>query len=223
MEQYFDFRLKSGSSMLLCGPTMAGKSTFVHKLLADKTIFDTPPDAVFWYYGGESPKDLEGKGYKLHAGLPDSFQDIPPNSVIVLDDLMDEAKDHPGVTALFTKLVHHKKLFVINISQNFFVNSKHTRTRRLNTQYIVMFKNPSDVTQIHMIGRQMYPGNPRFLASVNAKATKRPHSYLFLDLRQETPDDFRVRSRILPDELPMKMYKQELVKKAKSLQHTADG
>ena len=87
MEQYFDFRLKSDSSMLLCGPTMAGKSTFVHKLLADKTIFDTPPNDVFWYYGGENPKDLEGKGYnKLHAGLPDSFQDIPLNSVTVLDD-----------------------------------------------------------------------------------------------------------------------------------------
>src|SRR5271167_2500031 len=208
MEQYFDFRLKSGSSMLLCGPTMAGKSTFVHKLLADKTIFDTPPNAVFWYYGGENPKDLEGKGYKLHAGLPDSFQDIPPNSVIVLDDLMNEAKDHPGVTALFTKLVHHRNLFVINITQNFFQNSKETRTRKLNTQYVVMFKNTSDVTQIHVIGRQMYPGNPNFLSSVNRKATKKPHSYLFLDLRQETPEDYRVRSNLLQHEFPMKVYKQ---------------
>jgi len=121
---------------------------------------------------------------------------------------MDEAKDHPGVTALFTKLVHHNRLFVINITQNFFVNSKDTRTRRLNTQYIVMFKNPSDVTQIHIIGRQMYPGNPKFLSSVNAKATKRPHSYVFLHLRQETPEDYRVRSRILPHEFPMMVYKQ---------------
>ena len=117
-------------------------------------------------------------------------------------------KDHLGVTALFTKLVHHRKLFVINIKQNFFQNSKETRTRRLNTQYVVMFKNPSDVTQIHVIGRQMYHGNPNFLSSVNRKATKKPHSYLFLDLRQETPEDFRVRSNILRHEFPMKVYKQ---------------
>ena len=208
MEKYFDLSLKAGSSMLICGPTMAGKSTFVHNLLANKSIFDTPPSQVHWYYGGESIEGLEGRGYILHTGLPENFQDAPVNSVIVLDDLMDEAKDHAGVTALFTKLVHHRKLFVINISQNFFVNSKDTRTRRLNAQYIVMFKNPSDVTQIHMIGRQMYPGNAKFLSSVNAKATKRPHSYLMLDLRQETPEDLRVRSHILPSEAPMKIYKQ---------------
>ena len=75
----------------------------------------------------------------------------------MLDDLTDEAKDHAGVTALFTNLVHHRKLFVINITQNFFINSKETRTCRLNTQYVVMFKNPSDVTQIHIIGRQIIP------------------------------------------------------------------
>ena len=205
--------------MLVSGPTMAGKSTFVHSLLKDKTIFDNPPKNVYWYHGGESDEGLVNKGYIVRQGLPDSIKDIPPNSVVVLDDLMDEAKYHPGVTALFTKLVHHNRLFVINITQNFFVNSKDTRTRRLNTQYIVMFKNPSDVTQIHIIGRQMYPGNPKFLSSVNAKATKRPHSYVFLDLRQETPEDYRVRSRILPHEFPMKVYKQNDYKQVPKRMH----
>ena len=92
------------------------------------------------------------------------------------------------------------------------MNSIETRTRRLNTQYIVMFKNPSDVTQIHVIGWQMYPGNPNFLSSVNRKITKRPHSYIFLDLRQETPEDYRVRSNLLQHEFPMKIYKQASIK-----------
>jgi len=203
----FDFTVKGGSSMPVCGPTMAGKSTFVHQLLATN-IFDKPPSNIFWYYGGESSEGLDGQGYILRNGLPDSFLDLPRDSVVVLDDLMDESKDHAGVTALFTKLVHHRNLFVINITQNFFQNSKETRTRRLNTQYVVMFKNPSDKTQIHILGRQMYPGNPNFLSSVARKATKKPHSYLFFDLRQETPEDYRVRSHILPHEFPMKIYKQ---------------
>ena len=218
MEKYFDFSLKGGSSMLVCGPTMAGKSTFVHSLLNDKSIFDEPPTHIYWYHGGDASacnEMLTSKGYIVREGLPDSFVDVPAGSVVVLDDLMDEAKDHAGVTALFTKLVHHKRLFVINITQNIFNNSKDTRTRRLNTQYIAMFKNPSDVTQTHVIGRQMYPGNPQFLSSVNGKATKRPHSYLFLDLRQETPEDLRVRSRILQHEFPMHIYKQNENKVAK--------
>jgi len=208
MDMYFDFTLKGGSSMLVCGPTMAGKSTFVHNLLQDKSMFDRPPAAVYWYYGGDSADGLQGKGYILKSGLPDNFLDIPRDSVVVLDDLMNEAKDHAGVTALFTKLVHHRNLFVINITQNFFENSRDTRTRRLNTQYVVMFKNPSDVTQIDVIGRQMYPGNSSFLPYANREATECPHSYLFFDLRQVTPEDFRVRSNLLPHEFPMKIYKQ---------------
>src|SRR5438552_1886436 len=57
----------------------------------------------------------------------------------------------------------------------------------------------------------MYPDNPNFLPSVNKKATKHPHSYLFLDLRQETPEDYRVRSNFLQHEFPMKVYKSMYV------------
>ena len=208
MDKFFDFTLKEGSSMGVSGPTMSGKSTFVHALLNDKSIFRSPPEKVYWFYG-QATDDMKTRGYILKEGLPDSFADIPPNSVIVLDDLMNEAKDHPGVTNLFTKLVHHKNLFVINITQNFFLNSKETRTRRLNSQYVVLFKNPSDATQIAVIGRQMYPKDPNFLPDVYSKVTKRPHGYVFIDLRQETDDDLRIRSNVLQKEFPMRTYKQE--------------
>src|SRR5258708_16878794 len=137
MQDYcHDFTLKEGSSMLVCGPTMSGKSTFIHALLKDKRIFKTTPRKVYWFYG-QATSELGKHGYILQKGLPKSFDFIPANSVIVLDDLVNEARDNEGVTNLFTKLVHHKKLFVINITQNFFLNSKETRTRRLNAQYIV--------------------------------------------------------------------------------------
>ena len=76
-----------------------------------------------------------------------------------------------------------------------------------------MFKNPSDATQVHVMGRQMYPDNPKFLADVNTSATKRPHGYIFIDLRQETPDDHRIRARVLEREHPMRIYKRALRKK----------
>ena len=106
--------------MLVCGSTIADKSTFVHNLLKDKSIFDKQPAEIYWHYGEESTDGLEGRGYILRSGLPENFLDVPRDSVVVLDDLMNEAKDHAGVTALFTKLVHHRNLFVINITQNFF-------------------------------------------------------------------------------------------------------
>jgi hypothetical protein len=200
-----DFTLKLGSSLIVAGPTMAGKSTFVHALLSDPDMFDEAPTSVYWFHG--QAEALGNNKYIVHEGLPDTFDDIPEKSVIVLDDLMQEAQSHVGVSRLFTKLVHHRRLFVINITQNFFLNSKETRTRRLNTQYIALFKNPSDVTQIHVIGRQMFPHKPSFLPSVYADATSRPHGYIFIDLRQETEDSNRVRSRILKSEAPMEIYK----------------
>ena len=126
--------------MIVSGPTMSGKSTFVHNILSDKSIFSTPPKAIYWFHGGDTDIGLSGRGYVVKQGLPETFNDIPEGSVVVLDDSKDEAKSHSGVTSLFTKLVHHKRLFVINITQNLFLNSKDTRTRRLNSQYMVLFK-----------------------------------------------------------------------------------
>ena len=109
--QPFDFRLKNESSLFLAGPSQCGKSTLLNQILADENLFHHKFERIYWYYG-QMNDDLckNGNNYILREGLPDSFADIEPYSCIVLDDLMEEAKNHVGVTGLFTKLVHHKKL-----------------------------------------------------------------------------------------------------------------
>ena len=125
--------------------------------------------------------------YVLNQGLPESFADIEPFSCFILDDLMAEAKSHAGVTGLFTKLVHHKKLFVVMLTQNNYQKSEEYRTRRLSVQYIVLLKNPFDATQIAIIGRQMFPHDPTFLPAAFKFATAIPYSNKFLDLRLDSP------------------------------------
>ena len=143
-------------------------------------------------------------------GLPEDFDFIQPNSIIVIDDLMNEAKDNIAVTNLFTRVTHHKNVFVIFITQNFFTQCKEGISRRRNCQYIVLFKNPADSTEIRTISNKMYPGNPKFLIRAYKDATSRhAYGYLLLDLRQETPEALRVRTSILPHELPMMVYKQK--------------
>ena len=202
---HYDFRLRNGSSMLVSGPTQAGKSTFVHGLLAHaREIFGTPPREIY-VFDGQYKEDLTTKREVTNEGLPDTagFENIEPYSVVVLDDLMEEAKNHRGVTALFTKLVHHMKLFVISITQNFYQQSKDVRTRRLNVQYNVMVKNPADVTQVNTLSRQMYPNFSKFLPEVYDHVTRKPHGYLFIDLRQETPEQIRIRTNVLLSQFPM--------------------
>lgn len=211
--QPFDFRLKNESSLLLSGPSQCGKSTLLNQILADENLFHHKLERIYWYYG-QMNDDLckNDNNYILREGLPDSFADIEPYSCIVLDDLMEEAKNHAGVTGLFTKLVHHKKLFVVMLTQNFFHKAGETRTRRLNAQYMIIFKNPSDVTQIATIGRQMYPHDPKFLPAAFKAATARPHGYIFIDLRQETLEEHRIRTGILAnDGLDMMIYASKKV------------
>ena len=213
--QHYDFRLKNESSLLICGPTQCGKSTLLNQMLADENLFHHKFKKIYWYYG-QVTDDLctNDNNYILREGLPETFADIEPYSCVVLDDLMEEASNHAGVTGLFTKLVHHKKLFVVMLTQNFFhkASGGQTRTRRLNTSYIIIFKNPSDATQIATIGRQMYPHDSKFLPAAFKAATSRPHGYIFIDLKQETLEEHRIRTGILEnDGLDMIIYASKKV------------
>ena len=86
------------------------------------------------------------------------------------------------------------------LTQNLFYKSKQTRTMSLNAHYIVLFKNPRDAMQISTLGRQMYPGQNKFLVEAFKNATEKPFGYLLLDLKPDTDEKYRVRTNIFPDE-----------------------
>ena len=46
----------------------------------------------------------------------------------------------------------------------------------------------------------MYPGHVHFLQEVFADATSEAYGYLFIDLKQETPEHLQLCTRIMPDE-----------------------
>ena len=204
-----DARLHMGSCMLVAGPIWSGKTSFVIRLLDSANIlFDVVPSYVYWFYGQKTAQHdfLTKKNYIMFEGLPDNFDFCEPNSVIVLDDLMEESKDNVQVTALYTKAAHHKPYFVINITQNLYFQSKEQRTRHLNTQYMVIFKIPRDVNQIAVLSHQMYPNKKNYLVDIYREATEEPYSYLFIDLHAKTAELIKLRSNILPLDPPMYTY-----------------
>lgn len=151
---------------------------------------------------------MQSQGVILEEGLPASFENVKPYSIIVLDDLMNEIKSSKGgVTNLFTRTAHHKNCFIILITQNLFQKSPEARTQHLNAQYLVLFKNPRDSLQVRILGSQMYPGRKHFLTSVFQDATMRPHGYLLIDNHQKTQDDVRLRTHIFQEEIPMRIYR----------------
>jgi hypothetical protein len=101
---------------------------------------------------------------------------------------------------------------VIYIVQNLFNQDRSMRTVNLNSHYQVLFKNPRDKTQVRTLAQQMYPNNTHFLVDAFENATETPFSYVVLDLRPETPEHLRVRSRVFDTDATVYVPKSESIK-----------
>ena len=128
----------------------------------------------------------------------EEFKDGSKHSLVILDDLLHETNEI--VTKLFTRLSHHTNTSVIYITQNLFHAGKETRTITLNAQYLVLFKNVRDKSQIAHLARQMYPGNARHMVEAYTDATGEPFTYLFIDLKPNTDEKHRLKACIFPDD-----------------------
>lgn len=219
------FHFKHPFTCIVCGPTQSGKTYFVSKMVehAKEVILPTPT-RILWYGGGQQPmagemETLISAGVEVKDGLDNLQLDLaalPGTSssssssssetreatLIIIDDLMTEAGRAQEVCDLFTRGSHHGNISIVLIMQNLFHQSRCMRTISLNSQYIVLLKNPRDAAQVRYLGQQLFPGRRRleFFVDAYKQATLRPHGYLLVDLTQTTLDEKRILSDILPQE-----------------------
>jgi GTPase SAR1 family protein len=192
------------STVLVSGPTGCGKTVFVSRLIKDG-MFSKCPERVIWFYN-EWQKlydELDSK-VEFRKDCDESFYDtLSPltTNLVVLDDQMSTIGDSKVLLKLFTEGSHHRNLSVIYIVQNLFDKGRSHRTVSLNAQYIILFKNPRDKSQIDCLSRQMYGRRSSFLVDCYHDATRDSYGYLLLDLRPDSDDELRIRSRIFKDEV----------------------
>ena len=195
-----DFRFDCNKTLAVVGPSHCGKTVFTLAFLDKRhELFKQPINRVVWCYGIHQPsliRQLQQRDFIIHDGiLP--VDEIQPNDIIVLDDLINQSTNSKDVTDMFTRAAHHKPCFIIFIMQNLFPPGKEARTRSLNTHYYAIFKNPRDQSQFNAFARQVLPRKSKALINIFTHATNTPYRYLFLDFTQECPDDLRFRSNIL--------------------------
>ena len=203
-----DTRIKHPFTALVAGPTGCGKTQFVTKLLKHHdSVVDKPFQKIVWCYGeyqvGYAAMARDMPFVQLHEGIPSNMEslfDRGSTNLIILDDLMSQATKDERVAHLFTKGSHHRNLSVIVILQNLFHQGKESRTISLNAHYMVLFKNPRDSSQITHLAKQIYPQNGKFLQEAYKDATSKPYGYLFIDLKPDTDEQLRLRSKIFPGE-----------------------
>lgn len=203
--ELFDTRFNNKSTITISGPSQSGKTTLVEKIVQLREhLFKDPIQHVQWFCAYPPTTKLDGVTYSI--GIPHNIlQTIEPHSLVIVDDFMKELTNSNELTSMMTKAVHHLPMTLIYITQNLFQKGTDTKTRRMNTNYLILFKNPHDKAQVDYIGRQMYPKDKLFLSTVFDDATRKiPYSYILIDCQQATPDEIRIRTNIT--ESPMKVY-----------------
>ncbi len=194
----------------VAGPTCSGKSTWVTRLVENKNILINPsPCKVLWCYGEYQPgyqQLAKLPNVELVDGIPDlkmlkETSNIP--KLLIFDDLMMRLgkEKNKELTSLFCQGSHHWNISIVHIVQNLFYNG--LRNARINSHYLVLLKNPSDQLQVSTIGKQMYPGNSKYLVDAYKDACSMPYGYLLINSNPETDDNHRLMTNIFPGEIPV--------------------
>lgn len=188
-------------SCIIAGPSRAGKSFWIKKLITNIDQMIKPSiDKIYYCYSEWQPLfDTYDNVYFHHGIIKIDELNKSKNNLVIVDDLVSDIDQN--LEDVFTKLSHHRNVSIIFITQNLFQKSSHLRTMSLNASYIVLFKNPRDVNQVGYLARQMFPPKQsQFLQEAFRDATSISYGYLFIDLKQETEELLRIRTGIYPDE-----------------------
>ena len=195
------FMFRHPFTMLLAGPTSCGKTTWMKHLLQQaETMIKPPPKKILWFYKRWQPAYSELQEIipfiEFIQGIGQRDPDGQP-TLYIYDDLIKDTTKNVDICEMYTEGSHHCNLSVICLLQNLYHRGKENRTMNLNTQYILLFKNPRDQQQVAHLARQMYPKNSHVFLDAFRDATQEPYGYLLIDLKQDAADKDRLRTSII--------------------------
>ena len=173
----------------------------VIKLIKHADVMITEiPQSISWHYGvfRQWMLNPEYSTINFIEGWPD-MTSLDPTKVnlLIIDDIMHEMNE--VVSKLFTKGSHHRNTSVLLFKKKYIIHhNKHSRTVSLNAQYMVLF---IDASQITNLAKQMYPGDVKCLRNSYEDATNKHYDYLLIDLKPDTSDLLRLRTDIFPGEI----------------------
>ena len=209
-----DIRFKENFKIFLCGPSRCGKTVFIKDLLENmSSITKQNISKVIYVY-----KVWQSIFEDMHSqGLVNIFLEEKDNiiekiknlaygeaSLIIFDDLIN-SKNLEEISNLFVVDGRHSNYSLIFTSQRMFVNNEYFRQISNNCDYIVVFRNPRNYSEIRTLAQQLTPIGLDLL-DIYTKATKDPFSYLLINLTQECSEDLKFISHLFDYDHYVKTY-----------------
>lgn len=205
-----DLRLKLPFTLIISGPSRAGKSTCLQKLINSPECFTEPIKEIVYCYSKHT--NIQPVIDRYITVLPITFNEgIPEDKILnrtlfkgdkgkllVLDDCYTEPKQSKCLFELFNIISHHQNISVILTVQNLHGSTPNQRSS-LNTllrscTYLVIFVNRRQTPVIHQLARTYFPGQKDKLIKPFNCILKNciPYTYLFIDL-QTDDEEYQVR------------------------------
>lgn len=178
------------TQVIVCGPTMAGKSRAVMEILRRRDqIFDRKIDDIIYYYTCWDHAFEEFESYVTF--LQGDVQDIEENNrakLIIADDQILSKQSVNKLTEIFLVQSHHRNASIICISQLLF--SKNLRPISINAKAFMLFGSLRDKSNAKALFQQA-DYSTEFLSSIYKAATKKAHSFLCVNLDKRVPELLR--------------------------------
>ena len=197
---YPEFAFRHKFSLLVVVPSQSGKTYFVQQILQNDHILyeEKKQRQVFWCYSQwqdkyDEMKRMLGFGISFVCGIPELSDDpreidTSYNNLIILDDLMIEAKESPIVTRLFTQ-GRHRNASIVLLLQNMFLKGKYNMDISRNAQHIVLFRSPSDQKQIGIVGERIIDKHRDRFMTAYREVTQESYACILVDNKPDTPAD----------------------------------
>ncbi len=215
----FFLKIICPSRMVVTGPTLSGKSTFVLNLVKyRKDVYSNSfsriiyalPENMFHLHQKFIDDLREACSFiEIVEGLPDLLQlnlslDKNSHKLIIFDDMMSQVFESKQILELITTTSHHSNISVVTICQTLFFPGKHRVTFIRNCSEKVIFYDKVDQNQLSILSRHLLLNKPNFLQEcfdfIFEITQKKDLKYLVLDGNplSHLPHNCTVRSFIFP-------------------------
>ena len=209
-----DIRFKENFKIFVCGPSRCGKTVFIKDLLQNiPSITKQNISKVIYVYKvwQQIFEDMKLQGL-VHFFLREEENIVEKikklsfgeYSLVIFDDLIN-SKILEEISNLFVVDGRHSNYSMIFTSQRMFVNNEYFRQISNNCDYIVVFKNPRNYSEIRTLAQQLTPMSLDLL-EIYTKATKDPFTYLLINLTQECNEDVKFLSHLFDYDHYVKTY-----------------
>ena len=184
----------ANSNILVIGSSGSGKTTAVMRIIREQLI-EPMPKKILYMYGTWQPMFEEWRNDKSLPSIEfieglkmEKIDEYDGPKLLICDDLiLSLSRD---MTNHFIRGSSHKQTTTIFISHSLYLNNEFYRLISNNSQYIILFKNKRNLSQISTLARQVLGGDSQRL--LEAYAYLSAYSFVLLSFHPKVPEKLLV-------------------------------